>query len=37
LSLTAKANTALKVLSGIHMAEIRRNAPDMIKLLKQLA
>jgi len=37
LTLTAKANAALKALSGIHMAEIRRNAPAMIKLLKQLS
>jgi DNA-binding MarR family transcriptional regulator len=37
LNLTAKAHTALKALSGIHMAEIRRNAPGMIKLLKQLS
>ncbi len=37
LNLTGKANAALKGLSGIHMAEIRRNAPGMIKLLKQLS
>ena len=37
LQFTPKANTALKTLSGIHMAEIRRNAPGMIKLLKQLS
>lgn len=37
LNLTSKATTALKVLSGINMAEIRRNAPGMIKLLKQLS
>jgi DNA-binding MarR family transcriptional regulator len=37
LNLTPKADAALKALSGIHMAEIRRNAPGMIKLLKQLS
>lgn len=37
LNLTGKADAALKGLSGIHMAEIRRNAPGMIKLLKQLS
>lgn len=37
LSLTPKAEAALKALSGINMAEIRRNAPGMIKLLKQLS
>jgi DNA-binding MarR family transcriptional regulator len=37
LSLTPKANKALKALSAIHLAEIRRNAPQLVHLLRKLS
>jgi DNA-binding MarR family transcriptional regulator len=37
LSLTPKANKALKALSAIHLAEIRRNAPQLVDLLRKLS
>jgi len=37
LSLTPKANKALKALSAIHLAEIRRNAPQLADLLRKLS
>jgi DNA-binding MarR family transcriptional regulator len=37
LSLTPKANRALKALSAIHLAEIRRNAPRLVALLRKLS
>jgi DNA-binding MarR family transcriptional regulator len=37
LALTPKAITTLKILSAKHLAEIRRNAPTLIKLLRQLS
>jgi DNA-binding MarR family transcriptional regulator len=37
LSLTPKANKALKALSAVHLAEIRRNAPQLVHLLRKLS
>ena len=37
LTLTPKANEALRALSAIHLTEIRRNAPELIDLLRQLS
>jgi len=37
LSLTAKANQALKALSATHLAEIRRHAPQLVELLRKLS
>jgi DNA-binding MarR family transcriptional regulator len=37
LSLTPKANKVLKVLSTIHLTEIRRNAPQLVHLLRKLS
>jgi DNA-binding MarR family transcriptional regulator len=37
LSLTPKANEALKALSAIHLAEIRRNAPQLVDLLRKMS
>ena len=37
LILTPKAKNALEILSQKHLAEIRRNAPNLIKLLRQLS
>jgi DNA-binding MarR family transcriptional regulator len=37
LTLTAKAERALRKLSSTHRSEIRRNAPQLIRLLRQLS
>lgn len=37
LTLTPKADKALRALSATHLAEIRRDAPQLIKLLSQLS
>jgi len=37
LTLTPKANEALRALSAMHLTEIRRNAPELIDLLGQLS
>ena len=37
LTLTAKADRALKKLSATHRSEIRRNAPQLIRLLRHLS
>jgi DNA-binding MarR family transcriptional regulator len=37
LSLTPKADKALKALSAIHLAEIRRHAPQLVDLLRKLS
>jgi DNA-binding MarR family transcriptional regulator len=37
LTLTAKADRALKKLSATHRSEIRRNAPQLIRLLRDLS
>src|ERR1700721_4143920 len=37
LTLTAKADRALKQLSSTHRSEIRRNAPQLIRLLRHLS
>lgn len=37
LTLTSKARNALEILSEKHLAEIRRNAPVLINLLRQLS
>jgi len=37
LSLTAKADKVLEPLSGAHLAQIGRDAPALIKLLRQVA
>ncbi len=37
LTLTAKANRILEKLSTTHLAQIRRDAPELIKLLREVA
>lgn len=37
LTLTRKARNALTTLSAIHLAEIRRNAPQLVDLLQKLS
>ena len=37
LSLTAKANRLLEKLSAEHLAQIRRDAPELIALLRDVA
>ena len=37
LSLTPKADKPLKALSAIHLAEIRRHAPQLVDLLRKLS
>jgi DNA-binding MarR family transcriptional regulator len=37
LSLTAKANKILEELSAAHLAQIRRDAPQLIELLREVA